>query len=85
MQQELNLEVNKMKLSYLILRNIKMFFKDKGLVISSLITPMILIVLYVTFLKNVYVDSFNNAVKEVNILMVLFMVGYFLLFLPYQE
>ena len=56
-----------MKLSYLILRNIKMFFKDKGLVISSLITPMILIVLYVTFLKNVYVDSFNNAVKEVGI------------------
>ena len=83
MQQELNLEVNKMKLSYLILRNIKMFFKDKGLVISSLITPMILIVLYVTFLKNVYVDSFNNAVKEVGI--VVFMVGYFLLFLPYQD
>ena len=44
-------------------RNIKMFFKDKGLVLSSLITPLILIVLYVTFLKNVYVDAFNSALQ----------------------
>jgi len=50
----------------LIKRNLKMFFKDKGLMISSLITPMILILLYATFLKNVYVDSFNEALKQAN-------------------
>lgn len=56
-----------MKLWNLIVRNIKLFFKDKGMVITSLITPMILILLYVTFLKNVYVDSFHSAIKDVNI------------------
>lgn len=48
----------------LIKRNIKLFFKDKGLVISSLITPMILILLYVTFLRNVYVDSFHSSLPS---------------------
>lgn len=56
-----------MTLLYMILRNIKMFIKDKGYVISSMITPLILIVLYVTFLKNVYVDSFNSALEINNI------------------
>ncbi len=39
-------------------RNIKMFLKDKGLFFTSLITPLILLVLYITFLGNVYEDSF---------------------------
>ena len=38
----------------LIKRNIKLFFKDKGMFFTSLITPAILLVLYVTFLGNVY-------------------------------
>ena len=39
----------------LIKRNIKLFFKDKGMFFTSLITPAILLVLYVTFLgKDVY-------------------------------
>ena len=33
----------------------------KGMFISSLITPMILLVLYATFLKKVYDDSFRSA------------------------
>ena len=45
-------------LSALIKRNIKLFFKDKGMFFTSLITPMILLVLYATFLGNVYRDSF---------------------------
>jgi ABC-2 type transporter. len=56
-----------MSLGYIIKRNIKMFFKDKGLVLTSLITPMILILLYVTFLKNVYVDSFHSATVTIGI------------------
>lgn len=42
-------------------RNIKMFFKDKGLFFTSMITPLILLVLYATFLSNVYKDSFTGV------------------------
>ena len=48
----------------LIKRNIKLFFKDKGMVIPSLITPIILLVLYATFLGNVYKDSFYMGLPE---------------------
>lgn len=41
-------------------RNTKMFFKDKGLFFTSLITPLILLLLYATFLSNVYKDSFSQ-------------------------
>ena len=44
----------------LINRNRKLFFRDKGMLFSSLITPMILIVLYATFLAKVYKDSFTS-------------------------
>lgn len=52
------------KLFALIKRDTKLYFKDKGMFFSSLITPVILLVLYATFLKKVYDDSFRNALKE---------------------
>ena len=45
----------------LIKRHIKLFFKDKGMFLTSLITPAILLVLYATFLGNVYRDSFTAS------------------------
>ena len=45
-------------------RNIKLFFKDKGLFFTSLITPLILLVLYATFLAGVYEDSFVMALSQ---------------------
>ena len=45
----------------LIRRNCKLFFKDKGMFLTSLITPLILLVLYATFLGSVYRDSFASA------------------------
>ncbi len=42
-------------------RNCKLFFKDKGMFFTSLITPIILLVLYATFLAKVYRDSFSSA------------------------
>lgn len=45
-------------------RHIKVFFKDKGLFFSSLITPIILLILYATFLASVYKDSFVSAIKD---------------------
>ena len=52
------------QLRSLIYRNCKLFFKDKGLFFTSLITPLILLVLYATFLANVYRDSFLSALGE---------------------
>lgn len=45
-------------------RDCKLFFKDKGMFFTSLITPLILLVLYATFLANVYKDSFMSAMPE---------------------
>ncbi len=49
----------------LIRRNSKLFFKDRGMFISALITPMILLVLYATFLAKVYRDSFNANIPPI--------------------
>lgn len=51
-------------LGALIRRNSKVFFKDKGMFFTSLITPMILLVLYATFLWNVYEDGFASAMPQ---------------------
>ena len=48
----------------LIKRNIKLFFKDKGMFFTSLITPVILLVLYATFLSNVYKDAFLSGMPK---------------------
>lgn len=48
-------------LGNLVYRNSKLYFKDKGAFFSSLITPLILLVLYTTFLANVFRDSFASA------------------------
>lgn len=45
-------------------RNIKLFFKDKGMFFTSLITPLILLVLYSTFLAKVYRDSFQSNLPK---------------------
>ena len=51
-------------LTTLIKRNCKLFFKDKGMFFTSLITPVILLVLYATFLAKVYRDSFAAAIPD---------------------
>lgn len=48
-------------------RNIKIFFKDKGMLFTSLITPLILLILYATFLANVYRGSFESIFSEMNV------------------
>ena len=50
-------------LSALIRRNTKLYFKDKGMFFTSLITPLILLVLYSTFLSNVYEQTFRSSLK----------------------
>ena len=54
------------KLFALVSRNIKCYFKDKFLFFVSLITPMILLVLFVTFLRSVYIAQFNDIFQNAN-------------------
>ena len=50
-------------LDALIRRNTKLYFKDKGMFFTSLITPLILLVLYSTFLSSVYEEMFRGALE----------------------
>lgn len=52
------------ELNALVKRNTKLYFKDRGMFFTSLITPLILLVLYVTFLGNVYEDSFRSTLEK---------------------
>ncbi len=51
----------------LIRRNIKLFFKDKGMFFTALITPAILLVLYITFLGGIYRDSFVGSLPDIQL------------------
>ena len=52
------------KLLALINRNIKLYFKDKMTFFVSLLTPLILVILFLTFLKNVYANTITNLIPE---------------------
>ena len=52
------------ELTAMIKRNVKLFFKDKTIFLVSLITPVILLVLYATFLANVYRESFSSSLPQ---------------------
>lgn len=54
------------KLFSLVSRNTKCYFKDKLLFFVSMITPLILLVLFATFLRNVYIDSFKQVADGLN-------------------
>ena len=48
----------------IIKRNVKLFFKDKGMFFTALITPGILLLLYATFLGNIYKDTFVSVFPQ---------------------
>lgn len=48
----------------LVLRNTKMYFKDMGMFLTSLITPAILLILFMTFLGSIYNNSFVSAIPN---------------------
>lgn len=52
------------KLNWMIARNIKLYFKDKMMFLCSLITPLILIVLFLTFLGDTYKGVLINSLPE---------------------
>ena len=52
------------KLGALVHRNVKVYFKDKMLFFVSMITPLILVVLFLTFLGSVYRDAVTSALPD---------------------
>lgn len=48
----------------LIRRNSKLFFRDKGLFFTSLITPLILLALFAAFLCGLYRDTFQSILPQ---------------------
>lgn len=48
----------------LVLRNTKMYFKDMGMFLTSLITPAILLILFMTFSGSIYKNSFVSAIPK---------------------
>lgn len=55
--------MNLTKLRYLVARNCKLFFRDKGTFFPSLIAPLILLFLFIAFLGDVYRDSIRAVVE----------------------
>ena len=55
------------KLTYLTSRNIKLYFKDKMTFLVSLITPLILLVLFIAFLKSTYESSLISITQGFNL------------------
>ena len=51
----------------LVQRNIKLFFKDRALFFVAMISPVILLALFVTFLGNVYKDAFLDVFNNFGI------------------
>ena len=49
----------------LTMRNIRMYFKDRGMFLTSLITPLMLLVLCSTFLKNIFDQTFADAFTSI--------------------
>lgn len=52
------------QLSSLVGRNINLYFKDKLTFFLSLLTPIILVVLFLTFLKGIYESSINAMIPD---------------------
>ena len=52
------------RFGYMLGRNIKVYFKDRLTFVFSLMTPLILVVLFLLFLRGVYEDSLVNSIPE---------------------
>ena len=46
-------------------RDMLIFFKDKQSIVFSLLTSIIVLVLYLLFLKNTFIDSINSTLQQV--------------------
>lgn len=53
-----------MKLRYLIARNCKVYFRDRGIFFTSMIAPLILLFLYIAFLSNTYSDTLTGMTES---------------------
>ncbi len=59
-----NLKLNIKMTAAFTARNMKVFFRDKGAVISALMAPLVILLLYVLFLNNVLKSSFTAGLGD---------------------
>ena len=48
-------------------RNIKLFFKDKGMLIGALVSPLIIMTLYALFLHRVFLQTFDGMFQGITL------------------
>lgn len=58
---------NLLSLASLVRRNIGIFLKDKMMVFFSVLTPMLVLILYIVFLGDMQVGNIINALKDVGL------------------
>ena len=48
-------------------RNIKLFFKDKGTLIGALVAPLIIMMLYALFLHRIFLQTFDSMLEGITL------------------
>ena len=61
----MNLKQDIKQIAAFTVRNIKLFFKDKGLFIGALIAPLIIMMLYALFLHRVFLQTFDGMFEGI--------------------
>ncbi|MCH5164950.1 MAG: ABC transporter permease [Clostridiales bacterium] len=61
----MNLKKDVKQIAAFTVRNIKLFFKDKGTLIGALIAPLIIMMLYALFLHRVFLQTFDSTLEGI--------------------
>lgn len=61
----MNIKQDIKQIAAFTVRNIKLFFKDKGTLIGALIAPLIIMMLYVLFLHRVFLQTFDSMFEGI--------------------
>lgn len=61
----MNIKQDVKQIAAFTVRNIKLFFKDKGSLIGALVSPLIIMMLYALFLHRVFLQSFDSVLQGV--------------------
>ena len=63
----MNIKQDIKQIAAFTVRNIKLFFKDKGTLIGALIAPLIIMMLYALFLHRVFLQTFDSMFQGIDL------------------
>ncbi len=63
----MNIKQDVKQIAAFTVRNIKLFFKDKGTLIGALIAPLIIMMLYALFLHRVFLQTFDSMFEGIDL------------------